>query len=336
MASAVTEILQYIVSVIGPAAGDPRTAASVRTPLGQLASRTKWLRYFQQLLHGAELTVSAVDTSADKLTVTGHSLGANTAVGVFAANGGTLPGGLSADTVYYVDVVDADTIKLSASSGPGAAVDLTAGFSGDVYIAAIPDWISSMLVANTTYGAGKLKDLVMWLAGAQTITGAKTFDDFTLSGTSAVKYASRSVSRGCAGAWRLASDDTVHVYKVGIPASDEAVAVLDLPHGQTLTALTAYINPTDTGSLPGTMPVVTVIKMAIATGAESSVGSATDSSASAVAYSATHAVTISGLSHVIDRDAYKYVVNVAGENVNSIVVNDVRATCTVTSEKRWA
>ena len=44
MASAVTETAEWVGSVIGPDVGDPRTAASVRSGLEDLARRSTWLR----------------------------------------------------------------------------------------------------------------------------------------------------------------------------------------------------------------------------------------------------------------------------------------------------
>lgn len=44
MSSAITETATYTASVIGPDGTDPRTAASVRTPLQHLANRTKFLK----------------------------------------------------------------------------------------------------------------------------------------------------------------------------------------------------------------------------------------------------------------------------------------------------
>ena len=69
-------------------------------------------------------TVSAVDTTANTLTITGHPFTSNMTVRVGAS---TTPTGISLnDTTYYVDVVDANTVRLSATSGPGTQVDITA------------------------------------------------------------------------------------------------------------------------------------------------------------------------------------------------------------------
>ena len=70
-------------------------------------------------------TVSAVDTTADTLTITGHPFTSNMTVRVGASS--TTATGISInDTTYYVNYVDANTIRLSTTSGPGTQVDITA------------------------------------------------------------------------------------------------------------------------------------------------------------------------------------------------------------------
>jgi hypothetical protein len=294
MSSAVAELLQWVTSIIGPSAGDPRTAASVRTPLGQLASRTKWLRHFTGLLFGSEQLVTGSSSGFDTLTVTGHGLASNTAVQIYAVDGGTLPAGLSAQTVYYVIATDADTIKLSLTSGPGAAVDITGPLSGTVYVAAIQAWISSMLVADATYGAGQLKDLVVWLAGAQTVSGAKTFDgQVTLSGTKKVGLAARSKTRIIRGPWILQTGGATDAYG-GITADtgEQWFAQLEVPHGAQITGLTFYVNPATHAALPGTMPKGALWTWTPSTEADDNVVEASDTSANFGAYNALHTISV--------------------------------------------
>lgn len=82
---------------------------------------------------GASITASSgVNTSTDTLTVTGHGLSDNTAVTVTADTGGSLPGGLTAGTLYYVDSTGTDTVTLHTATpvGAGNKVDLTSTGSG--------------------------------------------------------------------------------------------------------------------------------------------------------------------------------------------------------------
>ena len=335
--SVLTEVAEWIAGITAVVAGTPRTAASVNAGLTDLASRTKWVNErIYKLLFGAQLTVSSVDTATDRLTVTSHGLGANTPAQVFAVESGALPGGLAISTVYYVDVIDANTIKLSATSGPGAAVDLTAGFVGPVYVQAIPNWQNHMLLNASTYGIGKLTDLVMFLAGTQTVSGAKTFDDLTASGVTKYKLASRSKERVGKSPWWDDADNTMRM-----PSTFSAVvgsiyqAAIDLPNGSTLTSITVTVDPALHVSLPANMPTLIAYKVPISTGVSASLFAlVTDSSANAGAYSAVHTITKTGLSEVIDNATYAYFVQYeheSGANSAAGVVCGVKYAVTVTS-----
>lgn len=334
------EIVQWIsAGVTAVVDGTPRTAASVNAGLTDLANRTRWLkdRLYDRLV-GPPLTISAVDTGTDRLTVTSHAIPSNAAVQVFAANGGTLPGGLSAGTVYYVGVVDANTITLSASSGPGATVDLTAGYVGDCYVCIIPDWLSTLLIADATYGYGKLTSLVVFLAGAQTITGAKIVDDVTLSGVTNLKVASRSITRGLAVTWVNPATGLAYIGgPVTIATGVTAWAMFELPHGQTLTNVTISINPADTGALP-TLPTFSGSAYDVATGLPvgAGFGPITDASADAAAYSATHEISSGALTEAIVGTSRRYEVSFANASGANIVINGLRATCTITSKTNWS
>lgn len=73
MSSAVTESASYAASITGPDGTDPRTAASVRTPLGQLASRSKWLKESFVYAETKTITISGDDypSGTSYATVTG-------------------------------------------------------------------------------------------------------------------------------------------------------------------------------------------------------------------------------------------------------------------------
>lgn len=70
----------------------------------------------------AALTISAVSSGADTLTVTAHgqATGAGPAA-VFVGSGGVIPGGLAPVTDYWLVVVDANTVKLADSSAHALA-----------------------------------------------------------------------------------------------------------------------------------------------------------------------------------------------------------------------
>jgi hypothetical protein len=342
----VAEIVKWITAgVTAVVDGTPRTAASVNAGLTDLANRTRWLKdRMYDLLLGAPKTISAADTGTDRLTVTSHGIPANTAVQVFAANGGSLPGGLAPSVVYYVGVVDADTIYLSATIGPGAAVDLTAGFSGDVYVQIVQDWMSVLLIADSTWGYGKLTSLVVFLAGAQAITGAKTFSDIMVSGTNKYKLTSRSLTRTIDTMWVNNTSGinglTPHCATLVGGSGDTWYSGLDLPHGQVITEISVRLDPANVGALPGTMPAIAITKFNRATGATTTFGTGTDTSASSVIYSALHDMTISGMSETIDRSTYHYYLGVVGSSgatpANDINMIGATATITCTSLGAWA
>ncbi|MBC7533967.1 MAG: DUF1566 domain-containing protein [Oligoflexus sp.] len=114
-------------NLTAPAAIDPwnvRVGSVVNGVTGQLKTscRNRANASFWDV--GVPYTASTVDATADTLTITGHPFTSNMTVRVGATS---IPPGLSApSTTYYVIYVDANTIKLSAASGPGAQVDITA------------------------------------------------------------------------------------------------------------------------------------------------------------------------------------------------------------------
>jgi hypothetical protein len=305
MGTPVTEIIQWAISVLGPVAGQPRTAASVREGLGNLASRTKWLRYFQTLIWGTEQVI--VGRSANQLEVTAHNLPSNTAVRVFATNGGTLSAPLAESTVYYVRVIDGDHIELSATSGPGAAITLTADGSGDQWISTLTPWISSLVISDASFGSGTLKDLVVWKAGTQTVSGAKTFADLTMSGTNKVKLAARAMTRMAGQHVIMGVVGTTIPTTVTNNASTSTVVIpIDPPHGSSVIALSVRVDPSAHANLPENMPKIGFYRKDN-TEVDAVIQEFTDDSADAVEYVATHDIVLTLSSpHVVDRSAYNY------------------------------
>lgn len=86
---------------------------------------------------GAGLTASsAVDPATDVITVASHGLSDGDAVTVTVDAGGTLPGGLTAGTLYYADSVTSSTITLHTATpvASGNKVNLTSTGSGTLRI----------------------------------------------------------------------------------------------------------------------------------------------------------------------------------------------------------
>ena len=86
---------------------------------------------FETVRDSKTVAASAVTTSADTLTITGHGYATGLRV-VYTAEGGTAATGLTDGTSYYVIKVDANTIKLAASEANAKADTPTAiALSGD-------------------------------------------------------------------------------------------------------------------------------------------------------------------------------------------------------------
>lgn len=93
------------------------------------------------------VTISSVNTSTETITASAaHGLTNGTRV---AFSGGTLPGGLSTNTVYYVlgSGLTTTSFKVSTSSG-GTAVNLTSAGSGTRYAMKTANWTCSNGNAN--------------------------------------------------------------------------------------------------------------------------------------------------------------------------------------------
>ena len=103
-----------------------RTAASVRTPLGQLADRTLQLRRWLDGIRGAGMTFTA-DPATDFLNIVNNGIATNDPV--VLASTGTLPAGTNALTTYYWNEDDSDNGYLSATIG-GGKIDIASVCTG--------------------------------------------------------------------------------------------------------------------------------------------------------------------------------------------------------------
>ncbi|MFF9287495.1 collagen-like triple helix repeat-containing protein [Streptomyces griseosporeus] len=91
------------------------------------AQAHRYLHWYDPIV----FTSSAVNTATDAITAAGHGLPSTPPAwrGQFTTTG-TLPGGLSAATTYYVARVDANTVKVYTDAAATALVDLTSQGSG--------------------------------------------------------------------------------------------------------------------------------------------------------------------------------------------------------------
>lgn len=86
--------------------------------LGRTASSDK---YFQP---------ADVNTTTNRITLTGHGYTSGDSVVLQTPAGSTLAAGVSANTRYYVNVVDANTLELHTNVGLSAIVDITTTGTG--------------------------------------------------------------------------------------------------------------------------------------------------------------------------------------------------------------
>ena len=114
---------------------DTGPLVSRRNAIDQNSSGIQGLAVTATKANGAA-RISSVDTSGETVT-TKNSHGYSTGDTVTLYSPGTIPGGLSADTTYYVRVTSNTTFSLHATQADAEAgtssVDLTGAQSGDVY-----------------------------------------------------------------------------------------------------------------------------------------------------------------------------------------------------------
>ena len=107
---------------------------------------------------GAALTASsAVNAATNQITLTAHGLTTGDPITITADSGGTLPGGLTAGTLYYALVVDADTFSVMTTSTGSTAIDLTSTGSGTLRLRDCAGSIHSIMTetAEVTVATGQ-------------------------------------------------------------------------------------------------------------------------------------------------------------------------------------
>ena len=128
----------YDSTVNAPATADPRTSASVRTPMQSIVNRIRFGFARLQELYGAFLPIGslfpvAASVSGNVFTIAGHGLSTNDPFRVLSV-GGSVPAPLVAGTTYFAGSVTANTFTALSSSG-GSVVPLTNTGSGTIYVA---------------------------------------------------------------------------------------------------------------------------------------------------------------------------------------------------------
>lgn len=104
------------------------------------SSTVAWIGFYDALTGGnfqgmtpagnASMYAYAAPASTSTLLAPGSTYSANQQVVVLPTGGSVTPGGLTVGQIYFVKSPSGDSFQLSATSGPGAAVTLSADGSG--------------------------------------------------------------------------------------------------------------------------------------------------------------------------------------------------------------
>jgi hypothetical protein len=137
------EQTQYIIETPLDGSEDLNSSADQQT----FANTIKALYVVPKTFNGA----SAVDPTTNQITITAHGLSDDEAV-VYSNGGGTTIVGLTNGATYYVNVVDANNVTLSATPG-GAVVDITADGVGAAHTLTVQ---STAVFLENTGGSAKI------------------------------------------------------------------------------------------------------------------------------------------------------------------------------------
>lgn len=166
----------------------------------------------------------------------------------------------------------------------------------------------------------------------QLADGIKYLDDTLVAATT-----SRSITRVQTSMFTASDASVWHIDQYGDADQltndivESTTCPLPLPHGVVLTAVSVRVmGATGHAGLPGTMPTIHVIRHVMP--AHTSLGTASDTSASVGAYEDVHSITVSGLNVTIDRTLYRYSVRLHGETGANFVLGlkAFAAICTYT------
>ncbi len=195
MPASCSEVVTFPAAVLGPASGDPRTAASVRSLGDALNQRCRWLLARHAELGGTYLPVGSTPTpltscnvTSGAFTLSGHGLSANYPVRLtIGAAGGTVPTNTPVDTIFYAIVIDANTFGLSLTSGGAQLTTLGGALSGEVYAVYCTDSAGRIFMpAAGPLPAGTLRSILGalpygGLGTTNTWTGANSFQNVQVS-----------------------------------------------------------------------------------------------------------------------------------------------------------
>jgi hypothetical protein len=151
-------IVRVTFSCIGGTAGDAGTVPDTGVPseIIQLLTKSDQYYLYRVMAWPTGIGTSSfvfvdADVSTANDTITESTHGYSTGDPIDLSTTGTLPGGLSASTIYYVVAVDVDTISIATSAANaaiGTVVDITSAAGGGNHTldATRPDAASAFIV----------------------------------------------------------------------------------------------------------------------------------------------------------------------------------------------
>lgn len=168
------------------------------------------------------------------------------------------------------------------------------------------------------------------IASTESISGAWTFDNLTLSSTNKVKLASRSLTRyvSCVpydrfvlATWKAPHTNPFVAEQLALNTTELPFSC-PVPHGNRITSIVMQINPADGhAALPASKPRFRLIQWDPATGTETDLATGTDAAPDNTTYDTRHNVTASGLTIDIDTTLYEYYISVRGESGANSILN---------------
>ena len=141
MPASCSETVTFPTVVNGPAAGDPRTAASVTSMGSGLNQRIRFLLWMQERLLGQVAPVGGIPTPIGSMnlttgiiTLSSHNFAQNDPIRFFVGpSGGSFPANAGEVDIMYVNVIDGSTFGVAATSGGSTLTGWTGSFSGENY-----------------------------------------------------------------------------------------------------------------------------------------------------------------------------------------------------------
>lgn len=218
-------------------------------------------------------------------------------------------GGQKVKLYGTMEVIDSADFVVKANGTLTADASSTLDLNGIVY-------------ADGTVTFGATSTVSSNAASVWTLVGPITASDFTLSGTSKVELASRSITRTCEltptadpTEWLCDTvSGTGKWFALG-SAAEVLTQPLHVPHGATITGVSVYVQG-DSGhvGLPATPPKFYIHETDVTTGTVTSYGPYTDGSASTGAFQAVHAISSGAISVSVSRAASRFCLALSTES----------------------